>query len=42
MDDYITATEDQNVLVIRTADWVVVARCTSQTFANLIAVALNA
>jgi hypothetical protein len=42
MDDYITVAEDNRVLVVRTSDWVVVARCTTTTFANLIAAALNA
>lgn len=43
MNAYITAAfGDGRVVVIRTADWIVVAECTSQTFANAVALALNA
>lgn len=41
MDDFIVASEGDSWLVIRTSDWVVVARCSSNTLANLVANALN-
>lgn len=42
MNDYIVATNGGGAIVIRTADWVVIAECSSVTFANAVALALNA
>lgn len=41
MSDYEVANEGDNWLVVRTSDFVVIARCTSETFANQVANALN-
>lgn len=41
MDDYISITHGDDVLVVRTSDWVVIATCDTQTFANQVLAGLN-
>lgn len=43
MDAYISVTDGNGeILIVRTSDWQVIARCATQTFANPILAGLNA
>lgn len=42
MDAFIVVNHEGHGLVVRTSDWVVIADCSSTTFANQVAAAMNA